>query len=171
MGVATGEEAKLRALRRYDGRPLVLVLVGTESRAAHILVEWIERWPARSMAEIVLQHGAASPLAGTECHEFLSAGHRQDLIAVADAVVCTGEPAIVTDAVRLGQRPIVVPCVVDSGDVAARRLETFTSVVRTDETLYLELDRLFIDLTAHRAEPAERAVAERTPHHDHPSGA
>ena len=147
----------------HDEELLVLVTVGTDHHPFQRLVDWIDRWPARPTATVVLQHGTATPIAGAQCHEYLSSSRMHQLLASADAVVCAGGPATVMDARRVGRRPIVVPRVgargehVDDHQLSfARHLaeEGLARVVEDPQDLYFELDRMFVDASVHRVAPS-----------------
>jgi UDP-N-acetylglucosamine transferase subunit ALG13 len=140
---------------------MILVTVGTDHHPFDRLVRWIEQWPARSMADVVVQHGTVRPIASAECHAFLDPTHMSDLLGKADVVVCAAGPGTVMSARRAGIRPLVVPRTAALGEHVddhqqsfARHLsgEGVATVVEQATALYTELDRLFLDFDAHRVQ-------------------
>jgi UDP-N-acetylglucosamine transferase subunit ALG13 len=145
-----------------DRAPVVFVTVGTDHHPFTRLVESIELWPARSMASVVVQHGTAPPVPGTECHRLLDTIDMDHWLRTADAVVCAAGPGTVMGARRAGIRPVVVPRRADAGEHVddhqcrfGRHLDAtgLALVIDTGEPLYAALDRLFIDLDAYRIAP------------------
>jgi UDP-N-acetylglucosamine transferase subunit ALG13 len=147
---------------RRGGTPLVFVTVGTDHHPFTRLTESIARWPARAMASVVVQHGTAPPVPGTECHRLLDSSDMDHWLRTADAVVCAAGPGTVMGARRAGIRPVVVPRRAAGGEhvddhqhAFGRHLEAngLAFVVDTGEPLFAALDRLFIDLDAYRIAP------------------
>jgi UDP-N-acetylglucosamine transferase subunit ALG13 len=145
--------------------PSVLVTVGTDHHPFDRLVDWIDRWPARSMADVVVQYGTSHPIPGATCEQLIPPTVLEELVQMADAVVTAAGPGTVMLARRLGHRPIVVPRRRPAGEhvddhqlAFARHLDEqgIATVVESFDGLALQLDRLFIDATAHRIEPERR---------------
>lgn len=157
----------LRAWNRVPSRnPRIFVTVGTDHHPFERLVDWIDEWPARSMADVVVQHGTARPIASVECHALVDSARMAELLESADVVVSAGGPGTVMSARRAGIRPIVVPRsaalgehVDDHQHAFAQHLarEGLATVVEQATALYTELDRLFLDLDTHRI-PADPSV-------------
>jgi UDP-N-acetylglucosamine transferase subunit ALG13 len=149
-------------------QPLVFVTVGTDHHPFDRLIDWIEQWPARPQADLVLQYGSSRPIEGATCRELLDPDQMQSLLHSADAVVCAGGPSTVMDARHAGRRPIVVPRRASLGEhvddhqaAFARHLEREGLAVVADSfaDLTLALDRAFVDPQAHRIPSGQAAPA------------
>jgi UDP-N-acetylglucosamine transferase subunit ALG13 len=88
----------------------MFVTVGTDHHPFDRLVGWAENWAARVEDwDVQIQHGRSrAPLHGTG-FAFCDHDRLQELFEVSDVIVCHGGPATITEARRLGHRPIVVP--------------------------------------------------------------
>lgn len=88
----------------------VLVTVGTDHHPFRRLVEWgsdfAERHPEH---DVFIQYGAAAPPRHGESSRVLDHAQLQTEIARADAVVCHGGPATITEVRRSGLTPICLP--------------------------------------------------------------
>jgi UDP-N-acetylglucosamine transferase subunit ALG13 len=91
--------------------PLVLVTVGGDQHPFNRLMDWVESWVADEGDRVrcVVQHGHARPPAGAECFDFLDHDTLLDLMNEARAVVSSGGPTTLSEASRLGHRPVTVP--------------------------------------------------------------
>jgi UDP-N-acetylglucosamine transferase subunit ALG13 len=93
-----------------DPPPLVFVTVGTDHHPFPRLIDWIEPWIRRQPGvRVVVQRGSARPAAGAQCHVLVGPDDFQQLLASADAVVCSGGPGAIMEARAAGLRPIVTP--------------------------------------------------------------
>jgi UDP-N-acetylglucosamine transferase subunit ALG13 len=91
--------------------PLVVVTVGGDQHPFNRLMDWVESWLADEGDRVrcVVQHGHARPPAGAECVEFLDHDTLLGLMDEARAVVSSGGPTTLSEAARLGHRPVTVP--------------------------------------------------------------
>lgn len=144
-----------------DLRPTVFVTVGTDHHPFARLMHWIETWPRRADARVVVQHGTTPPPAGVEAAALLDAEAMAGLFSTAVAVVCAGGPATVMDARRHGRRPIVVARRGDLGEhvddhqLAFSRFLAATDVVTAPvdaRELHRELDAALDDPDRYRIE-------------------
>ena len=90
-------------------RPLVLVTVGTDHHPFDRLIGWIDRWSPPAHVRLVVQYGTAVAPRFAECTPFLAPDDFAELLATADAVVCSGGPGAIMEARAAGLRPVVVP--------------------------------------------------------------
>lgn len=94
------------------GRPLVLVLVGTDHHPFDRLIDWIERWLADGAAarvECVVQHGTSRVPLGAAAQAYFDHHELERLMRRASVVVSHGGPSTIAESRRLGQLPLVVP--------------------------------------------------------------
>jgi len=87
----------------------VLVTVGTDHHPFDRLIGWIDRWPSAGNVDLVVQYGTAVPPRDGRGRAFLGPEEFADLLAHADAIVCSGGPGAVMEARAAGVLPIVVP--------------------------------------------------------------
>lgn len=88
----------------------ILVTVGTDHHPFQRLVDWADRYASRHPEhEVFIQYGSARPPRHTERSALLDHAQLQTEISRADAVVCHGGPATITDVRRSGLVPICVP--------------------------------------------------------------
>lgn len=88
----------------------ILVTVGTDFHPFQRLVTWADDFAARHPEhEVFIQYGAARPPDHGERSRLLDHAQLQTEIARADAVVCHGGPATITDIRRSGLVPVCVP--------------------------------------------------------------
>lgn len=94
-----------------DGRPRVLVAVGTDKHPFDRLVDWLREWHDEVAGEVRLtvQHGHTRADDLPDAVPFLGHAELQAAMAGADLVVCHGGPATILEARRHGHLPIVVP--------------------------------------------------------------
>ncbi|MCZ3387541.1 MAG: sulfotransferase [Actinomycetia bacterium] len=87
----------------------ILVTVGTDFHPFGRLVSWADGFAARHPEhEVFIQYGAARPPVNGERARLLDHAQLQTEIARADAVVCHGGPATITDIRRSGLVPVCV---------------------------------------------------------------
>ncbi|NGM11248.1 glycosyltransferase [Verrucosispora sioxanthis] len=96
---------------RTDGRPQVLVAVGTDKHPFDRLVDWLRHWHDEIAGEVRLtvQHGHTRAADLPDAVPFLGHAELQAAMARSDLVVCHGGPATILEARRHGHLPIVVP--------------------------------------------------------------
>lgn len=95
-----------------DGRPLVLVAVGTDHHRFDRLIRWVDGWCAEQGTRGVqcfVQSGTADPPRHAPWARVLPHERFQALLDAATVVVCHGGPGIIMEARRRGLTPIVVP--------------------------------------------------------------
>jgi len=87
----------------------LLVTVGTDFHPFQRLVSWADHFAARHpQHEVFIQYGAARPPVNGERARLLDHSQLQTEIARADAVVCHGGPATITDIRRSGLVPVCI---------------------------------------------------------------
>ncbi len=88
----------------------MFVTVGTDHHPFDRLVTWAENWAGRVEDwDVQIQYGRSrAPVQGTG-FAFCSHDRLQELFEISDVIVTHGGPATITEARRLGHRPIVVP--------------------------------------------------------------
>lgn len=88
----------------------LLVSVGTDHHRFDRLVRWADQYAAdHPDVEVLIQYGHAEPPVHARGSQLLDHGQLQFEIGQADAVVCHGGPATITEARRAGHVPVVVP--------------------------------------------------------------
>lgn len=88
----------------------ILVTVGTDHHPFQRLVDWADGYARRHPEhELFIQYGSARPPAHVDRSRLLDHAQLQTEIARADAVICHGGPATITDVRRSGLTPICVP--------------------------------------------------------------
>ncbi|MEO8107098.1 MAG: glycosyltransferase [Actinomycetes bacterium] len=88
----------------------ILVSVGTDFHPFQRLVDWADGFAQRHPEhEVFIQYGAARPPVCAERSRLLDYSQLQTEIARADAVVCHGGPATITEVRRSGLIPICFP--------------------------------------------------------------
>ncbi len=88
----------------------ILVTVGTDHHPFQRLVDWADAFAAdHPEHDVFIQYGSASAPEHAERSALLDHSQLMTEIARADAVICHGGPATVTDARRSGLMPICVP--------------------------------------------------------------
>jgi UDP-N-acetylglucosamine transferase subunit ALG13 len=88
----------------------ILVTVGTDHHPFQRLVDWADGFARQHPEhELFIQYGSARPPASGSSSRLLDHAQLQTEIARADAVVCHGGPATITDIRRSGLSPICVP--------------------------------------------------------------
>ncbi|WP_204000438.1 glycosyltransferase [Micromonospora lutea] len=94
-----------------DGRPQVLVAVGTDKHPFDRLVTWLAQWHSTvgGTVGLTVQHGHTRADDLPDAVPFLGHAELQAAMAGADLVVCHGGPATILEARRHGHLPIVVP--------------------------------------------------------------
>lgn len=109
-------------------KPLVVVTVGGDHHPFDRLMGWVEDWMVDNgdRARCLVQHGAAPAPRGTEAVPYID--HYDLLAAMSDAriVVSSGGPATLSEARRLGHRPLAVPRLAALGEVIDDHQQTFT---------------------------------------------
>jgi UDP-N-acetylglucosamine transferase subunit ALG13 len=171
-----------------EGRPLLLVTVGTDHHPFDRLVRWADAWLAGHPGELrcLMQTGTSAPPAGgvrgtpggcpggsgqAEWRAYLEFDALQAAMASAAAVVCHGGPGTILGARHRGAVPIVVPRQhrlgehVDDHQVAfSRRLAADGGEIHLAETeaeLHRLLDRVAAEPAAFRSGPAGQTPAGR----------
>jgi UDP-N-acetylglucosamine transferase subunit ALG13 len=95
----------------------ILVTVGTDFHPFQRLVDWADEYARRHPEhDVFIQYGAARPPVSGERSRLLDHAQLQTEIARADAVVCHGGPATITDIRRSGLIPICIPRDPDRGE-------------------------------------------------------
>lgn len=108
--------------------PLLLVTVGGDHHPFDRLMRWIENWLLEEGTHVrcVVQSGPARPPAGAESLPYLDHDDLIALMAEARAVVSSGGPATLSEARRLGHRPVAVPRLAALGEVVDDHQRAFT---------------------------------------------
>ncbi len=95
----------------------ILVTVGTDFHPFQRLVDWADDYARRHPEhEMFIQYGTARPPVNGERSRLLDHSQLQTEIARADAVICHGGPATITDIRRSGLVPICIPRDPDRGE-------------------------------------------------------
>ena len=143
----------------------LLVTVGTDFHPFQRLVDWADGFALRHPEhEVFTQYGSARPPANCELSRLLDHSQLQTEIARADAVVCHGGPATITDVRRTGLQPICVPRDPDLGEHVDGHQQRFArhlakaGMVATPGDIS-ELDALVL---AALASPSERTTPGAT---------
>lgn len=98
------------SLESLPGRPLVVVLVGTDHHLFPRLVEWADAWgAANDDVDVFVQHGASPAPTRVPGRELIPHEEMQSLLDRTAVVVCHGGPATIMEARRAGVLPVVVP--------------------------------------------------------------
>jgi UDP-N-acetylglucosamine transferase subunit ALG13 len=88
----------------------ILVTVGTDHHPFQRLVDWADRYASRHPEhEVFIQYGSARAPRHVERSSLLDHSQLQTEISRADAVVCHGGPATITDVRRAGLVPVCFP--------------------------------------------------------------
>lgn len=104
----------------------ILVTVGTDFHPFQRLVDWADSFAQRHPDhEVFIQYGTARPPASGERSGLLDHAQLQTEIDRADAVVCHGGPATITDVRRSGLMPICFPRDPDHGEHVDGHQERF----------------------------------------------
>lgn len=144
----------------------MFVSVGTDHHPFERLIAWAENWADRvDDWEVRVQYGRSrAPRRGVG-FDFCDHDRLQSLLESADVVVTHGGPATITEARRLGHRPIVVPRnpalgehVDDHQRLFARRLAS-AGVVEVADTE----DDFLAAVVAHSYLPRQRTSEEEIP--------
>ncbi len=151
----------------------VLVLLGTDFHRFDRLVRWCDQWIAGQSSDrvrCVVQHGSALPPDRAEGVAFFSAQELAAQIRQADAVVCHGGPATITECRHAGHLPIVVPREASLGEhvddhqmLFAARMDKagLVRVARTEAELFATLEAALASPEAFTVTPtAERERRE-----------
>lgn len=92
------------------GRTLVLCTVGTDHHPFDRLVRWCDTFAASiPEIEVLVQHGSSPPPRVATAEAFLGKERLNALLDSAHVVITHGGPGSISDARRLGTRPIVLP--------------------------------------------------------------
>lgn len=159
-------------------RATVLVLVGTDCHPFDRLVRWCDQWIAAQPSDdvrCVIQYGSSTPPQRAEGVEYFSVEQMARQIGSADAVVCHGGPATITECRQAGHLPIVVPRdgsfgehVDDHQKLFAARMDAagMVRLARCQDELFTALDTALADPKAYavppQAEQDRRESAVRT---------
>jgi UDP-N-acetylglucosamine transferase subunit ALG13 len=153
-----------------DGRPLLLVTVGTDHHPFDRLVRWVDAWLATGRADLrcLMQTGTSAPPTGPAAWEaYLEFGALQGAMREAAVVVCHGGPGTILGARQAGAIPVVVPRqprlgehVDDHQIVFSRRLAAAGAVflAESEAGLHDLLDRAVTEPAAFRAPVLERGL-------------
>jgi UDP-N-acetylglucosamine transferase subunit ALG13 len=145
------------AANRNGPRPLVLVIVGTDSYPFERLIRWVDSWLAQGAASrvhCVVQHGTARPARNADSRDYLGFRELERLVAEAAVVVAHGGPGTIMLCADSDKKPIVVPRLPEYGEVVDRHQVPFTrrleaegeiAVVETEQALHSTLDRFVAD--------------------------
>jgi UDP-N-acetylglucosamine transferase subunit ALG13 len=88
----------------------MFVTVGTDHHPFERLISWAEHWAVRMPDwDVQIQHGRTRPPVHGNGFAFSDHARLQQLFELSDVIVTHGGPATITEARRLGHRPIVVP--------------------------------------------------------------
>lgn len=94
------------------GGPFVLALTGTDKHPFDRLVTWLDQWlEGRRGAPVrgLIQYGTAHPPDLADGVPFLDHDEVVDLMGRSSVVVTHGGPTTISEARKLGHRPLVVP--------------------------------------------------------------
>ncbi|GAA3723678.1 UDP-N-acetylglucosamine transferase subunit ALG13/GT2 family glycosyltransferase [Spinactinospora alkalitolerans] len=92
-----------------EGRPLVLVTLGTDHHPFDRLVDWVDGYAREhSDVAVVVQHGASRAPTAAQGTAFLDRHLLGSLMKRAAAVVTHGGPATITEVRRRGRLPIAI---------------------------------------------------------------
>lgn len=90
-------------------RPLVAVLLGTDSHPFDRLVEWVRELMWDTSTEWFVQHGSTRLPSELQGRPLLGSLELDRLMARADAVVTHGGPGLIMESRSHGHLPVVVP--------------------------------------------------------------
>jgi UDP-N-acetylglucosamine transferase subunit ALG13 len=109
--------------------PLLFVTVGGDHHPFDRLMRWVEDWLVEEGTRVrcVVQSGPARPPVGAESSAYLDHQEVLALMAEARAVVSSGGPATLSEARRLGHRPVAVPRLASLDEVVDDHQRSFTS--------------------------------------------
>jgi UDP-N-acetylglucosamine transferase subunit ALG13 len=99
--------------------PLVLVVVGTDKHPFDRLVGWMDEWLSSrddGPLRCLVQHGTSRAPRVAEGRPFVDHEELEQLMAASAVVVTHGGPTTISEARRLGHRPIVVPRRPEAGE-------------------------------------------------------
>jgi UDP-N-acetylglucosamine transferase subunit ALG13 len=146
-----------------DGRPLLLVTVGTDHHPFDRLVRWVDSWLTRGGPELrcLMQTGTSAPPSGPAAWQaYLEFRALQAAMREATVVVCHGGPGTILGARQAGAIPVVVPRqprldehIDDHQVIFARRLAAAGSLflAESETSLHALLDRAVAEPAAFRA--------------------
>jgi UDP-N-acetylglucosamine transferase subunit ALG13 len=108
--------------------PLLFVTVGGDHHPFDRLMRWVEDWLVDDGQGVrcVVQSGPARPPANAESLPYLDHQDLLSLMSDARAVVSSGGPATLTEARRLGHRPVAVPRLASLDEVVDDHQRSFT---------------------------------------------
>lgn len=88
----------------------ILVLLGTDHHPFDRLVKWADAWALSHPDDVVtVQHGYTQAPSHADGVAFFTPDELQRQVPLADIVVTHGGPGTVTDALRGGRRPLLLP--------------------------------------------------------------
>ena len=139
----------------------ILVTVGTDHHPFQRLVDWADRY-AQSHPEhdVFIQYGSAKAPSHPQRSALLDHAQLQTEINRADAVVCHGGPATITDIRRTGLRPVCVPRDPTRGEHVDEHQLRFAQRIARAGLVDLCGDIDGLDATVERALSRERAAVE-----------
>ncbi|GAB3452362.1 hypothetical protein GCM10027570_30530 [Streptomonospora sediminis] len=92
-----------------DGRPLVLLTVGTDHHRFARLIDWADGYALdHPGVRVLVQHGASPPPSAAEGIAYFDRGGLGAAMQAAAAVVAHGGPATIAEARKAGRLPIAV---------------------------------------------------------------
>jgi UDP-N-acetylglucosamine transferase subunit ALG13 len=108
--------------------PLLFVTVGGDHHPFDRLMRWVEDWlvDEGSRVRCIVQSGPAQPPIGADSMAYLDHEDLLALMAEARAVVSSGGPATLSEARRLGHRPVAVPRLAAFDEVVDDHQRSFT---------------------------------------------
>ncbi|HVQ86806.1 MAG TPA: glycosyltransferase [Actinomycetes bacterium] len=145
----------------------LLVTVGTDHHPFDRLVAWADQFAAdHPDIDVLIQYGSAAAPRHAQGSQLLDHSQLQSEIAQADAVICHGGPATITEARRAGHLPICVPRDPNRGEHVdqhqlrfAQRLDDEGVVITVNSTDQLS-DAVSTAFKRHRADTSAAADGE-----------
>jgi UDP-N-acetylglucosamine transferase subunit ALG13 len=152
----------------------VFVTVGTDHHPFDRMTRWVDGWLSRRAEprpEVFVQYGTSAPPAVAPGDRYVEHQEMERRMASASAIVCHGGPGTITDCLRAGVKPIVVPRRhglgehVDDHQVRfSRRLAEagYIEVADSEDELGELIDRALAGDPTFRAEATEDQVRATT---------
>ena len=164
--------ARARRPEAADERPLIFVTVGTDHHPFDRLVRWMDAWVAGTegvSARCLVQRGTSGQPELAESVAYVGAGEMASLLQQATVVVTHGGAATLTECIRLGIIPVVVPRRKELGEHVDDHQVSFVErmaregacvTAATEEELSALLERALADPGSMRVTPREPVSPE-----------
>lgn len=153
----------------------LLAVVGTDIHPFPRMVRAVDRWTSTHLGRVTsfVQYGYSAPPTYARGEAFLAHDELEKRLVEADVVVCHGGPSTISEARRIGFRPIVFPRRVEYGEhvddhqnLFVRRLaeDGLVHRVGTEDEVERALDAGLANPSTMRVEDADRSITEESVH-------